>query len=77
MNLYKAVSTLTMAMICSLPLAVSTGCTGPPRGTETNGTATQGTEESTNTSQPNEIDEPFDSNDYEPPFSDDYSNTTN
>ncbi|MDP6557975.1 MAG: hypothetical protein QGG71_25130, partial [Pirellulaceae bacterium] len=62
MNLHKVVSTLTIAGICILPLAVTfgcTGCTGPPRGTGNN----------TNTSQTNEFDGT--------PFSDDTTNTTN
>ena len=64
MNLHKAASTLTIALSCVLPLAAATGCTGPPRGTGNNVTGN-----STNTSQPIEIDDP--------PFSDVYSNTTN
>lgn len=46
MNLHKVVSTLTIAGICILPLAVISGCTGPPRGIGNN----------TNTSQSVEID---------------------
>ncbi len=46
MNLHKVVSTLTIAGICILPLAVISGCTGPPRGFGNN----------TNTSQSGELD---------------------
>jgi len=42
MNLRKVVWALTMALICSLPLAVTTGCTGPPQGTGSNTTANSG-----------------------------------
>ena len=45
MSLHKALSTLTIAVICVLPLAVTTGCTGPLRGTSNN----------TNTSQSNQL----------------------
>jgi hypothetical protein len=46
MNLHKVVSPLTMTLICILPLAGVTGCTGPMRGP-----ANQ-----TNTSQSGDID---------------------
>jgi len=66
MNLLKAALTLTMAFVCILPLAVSTGCTGPPSGTAE--TAPGGsTENQANTSQPGD----------NTAHSSDYSNTTN
>ena len=62
MNLHKVVSTLTIAGICILPLAVISGCIGPPRGIGNN----------TNTSQSGELDNTSFSDDI--PNS---SNTTN
>ncbi len=64
MNLHQVVSTLTIAVILILPLAVTTGCTGPPRGARSN-----------TTGNPSQDSSPADEeNDH---FSDVYSNTTN
>jgi len=55
MNLQKVVSPLTMTLICILPLAAVTGCTGPMRGPVNN----------TNTSQSGEFDDiPFSDDSY-------------
>lgn len=64
MNLPQVVSNLTIAAIMILPLAFTTGCTGPPPGASSNTTGNQ-----PQTSTPAEVD-----NDH---FSDVYSNTTN
>ena len=41
MKSHKVVLTLTLAVICILPLAGITGCTGPPRGYGNNTNSTQ------------------------------------